>query len=104
MDAFRFSPELFEVRNDVARQLGEHGFEWLTHYSTVDVMHNVHGIEVCGIREEDDARDMLDILKQMFPSWDTCRTYYKDRGCDPGFWITIQRDPEPPDQSWETAQ
>ncbi len=104
MDAFRFSPELFEVRNAVVAELRERGFEWLTHYSAVDMMHDVYGIEVCGIHEEEDASSILEILRHMFPSWNTCRTYYKDYGRDPGFWVTIQRDPEPPDQHWETSQ
>jgi hypothetical protein len=102
-DVFRFSPELFEYRNDVMRRLHENGFDWLTHYSAVDIMQDVYGIEVCGIRDEDDASDILRILADMFPSWATHKPYYKDYGRDPGFMVTIQRDPEPPDEQWQTA-
>jgi hypothetical protein len=103
-DVFRFAPELFEVRNAVIAELRERGFEWLTHYSAVDVMHDVYGIEVCGIHKEDDASNILAVLRQMFPSWSTCRTYHTDHGRDQGYWVTIQRDPEPPDEQWATAQ
>jgi hypothetical protein len=103
-DAFRFAPELLDVRNAVIAKLRERGFEWLTHYSAVDVMHDVYGIEVCGIHEEDEASSILAVLREMFPRWNTWRTYHKDHGRDPGFWVTIQRDPELPDERWETAQ
>lgn len=101
MDAFRFSPELLELRNTVGAELSARGFEWLTDYSAIDVMHDVYGIEVLGIRHEDEARAILGVLKHLFPSWTICRTYYKDYGRDPGFWVTIQRDPEARDQRWE---
>ena len=54
-DVFRFAPELFEVRTDVIAELSDRGFDWVSHYSAVDPMHDVYGIEVCGIRDQDDA-------------------------------------------------
>ena len=69
MDAFRFAPELFEYRNDVITALAEVGFDWLTHYSSVDPLHDVYGIEVCGIHEKEDAIQILRLLVAMFPSW-----------------------------------
>jgi hypothetical protein len=69
MDSFRFAPELFEVRNDVMARLSEEGFDWLSHYSAVDPIHDEYGIEVCGIRERDDAVAILQLLIEMFPRW-----------------------------------
>jgi hypothetical protein len=69
MDAFRFAPELFEYRNDVIAALRDAGFDWLSHYSSVDPMHDVYGIEVCGIREQEDAHQIQNLLVEMFPSW-----------------------------------
>lgn len=69
MDSFRFAPELFEARNDVMARLSEEGFDWLSHYSAVDPVHDEYGIEVCGIREHDDAVTILKLLMQMFPHW-----------------------------------
>lgn len=68
-DTFRFSPELFEFRTDVISELSERGFDWLTHYSSVDPIHDCYGLEVCGIRERDDAESILNILTAMFPDW-----------------------------------
>lgn len=101
-DVFRFSPDLFEYRNNIITQLHEQGFDWLTHYSSVDPMQDVYGMEVCGIHDEDNARNILEVLKQMFPSWTIRKSYYKDFGRDPGFMVTIQRDSELHDEQWET--
>ena len=72
MDEFRFAPELFEVRNNVLEQLAYKGFDWLSHYSSVDPVHDEYGIEVCGIVERDDAVDIQKLLLQMFPTWMPC--------------------------------
>lgn len=68
-DAFRFAPELFEFRTQVVEQLSDAGFDWLSHYSAVDPLHDVYGIEVCGIHDRDDAIAIRNILMRMFPSW-----------------------------------
>ncbi len=72
MDAFRFSPELFEIRTAVMERLGEEGFNWLSHFSSVDPIHDEYGIEVCGIHQEEDAMSILNILGNMFPNWTAC--------------------------------
>ena len=69
MDAFRFSPELFKFRELVMEKLEAAEFFWLSHYSSVDCMHDVYGIEVCGIKEEEDARSIQKILIATFPTW-----------------------------------
>src|SRR5689334_7437161 len=43
-DAFRFCPELFEYRTAVIERLAAEGFEWLSHYSSVDCLHDVYGL------------------------------------------------------------
>ena len=69
MDAFRFAPELFQVRTNVMERLTEEGFDWLSHYSAVDPIHDEYGIEVCGILQRDDAVAILELLMSMFPAW-----------------------------------
>ena len=69
MDAFRFAPELFELRTRVMERLTEEGFDWLSHYSSVDALHDIYGIEVCGIHHREDADAILQLLMQMFPNW-----------------------------------
>lgn len=69
LNPFRFSPELFEYRNEVLASLSEAGYEWLSHFSSVDPLHDLYGIEVCGIHEQRDAEDILVLLMRMFPDW-----------------------------------
>jgi len=45
------------------------GFNWLSHYSSVDPIHDVYGIEVCGILQRDDAVEIQKLLMVMFPAW-----------------------------------
>ena len=68
-DVFRFAPELFEVRTDVIGKLSERGFDWLSHYSSVDPIHDTYGIEVCGIHDRDDAVAIRELLTELFPDW-----------------------------------
>lgn len=69
MDAFRFSPDLFEHRARVIEELDSRGFSWLSHYSAIDCMHDVYGLEVCGIHEREDAVSIREVLVEMFPAW-----------------------------------
>ncbi len=50
-------------------ELEARGFSWLSHYSSVDCLHDLHGIEVCGIKERGDAVSILRILTRLFPAW-----------------------------------
>ncbi len=103
MDAFRFCPELFEVRTDVLAVLNDEGFEWLSHFSSVDPLHDVYGIEVCGIREEDDAISIQTLLRNLFPKWPFGGLCYKDYGREPGFKAKVHRDEPQEREQWETT-
>ena len=84
-------------------ELSERGFDWLSHYSSVDPMHDVYGIEVCGILDENDAHAIRKILVEMFPDWTPGCLCYKDYGREPGWKAKVQRDRDRPDEQWETA-
>jgi len=104
MDAFRFSPELFEYRTEIMSVLGQRGFDWLSHYTAVDPLHDVYGLEVCGISDEDDALAILKILIEMYPDWKAIQPWYSDGSRDTGWRAQIQRDEEPPERDWQTAE
>lgn len=104
MDAFRFCPELFEVRTEVLEALGGAGFQWLSHYSSVDPLHDVFGIEVCGILEEDDALAIRTLLHEMFPAWRVGCLCFKDYGREPGYKTSVFRDEPREREQWETAE
>lgn len=95
MDSFAFHPELFELRNDVLELLAEHGFAWLSDYGSVDMLHDVFGLEVCGIHQEEDARDILKLLQRKFVDWRHTRMYHREAYTrEPGWKVIISRDPE----------
>ena len=103
MDAFRFCPELFELRTEVQAMLDDAGFQWLSHYSAVDPIHDLYGIEVCGIIEHEDAISILNLLVGMFPTWRVGCLCYKDYGREPGFKAQIYRDRPRDREQWEMA-
>lgn len=92
MDAFRFAPELFEHRGEVMEALERAGFHWMSHYSSVDCLHDLYGIEVCGIHQKPDAVAIRGLLAELFPDWISCRLCQKDRGREPGWIARIHRD------------
>jgi hypothetical protein len=102
MEPFAFHPELFELRERVLEALAECGFAWLSDYGSVDLLHDVYGIEVCGIREEDDVAPITQMLRGLFPDWRYERSYCKDATTrEPGWKVIISRDPENFNDRWE---
>ena len=51
------------------QSLSSKGFEWLSHYSSVDIIHEEHGLEVCGIHDQEDAEFIRALLHRLYPSW-----------------------------------
>ena len=78
--------------------LSDNGFEWLSHYSAVDLLHAEYGLEVAGIKEEPDAETILKILKETFPDWVHTRFYYNDYARDRGWKVEIYKLSEEGDQ------
>ena len=58
MDSFAFHPELLDERTRVIAELSDAGFEWLSDFGAVDLLHDVYGLEVTGVREEADCRSI----------------------------------------------
>jgi hypothetical protein len=105
VERFAFHPELFELRNAVLEMLADEGFAWLSDFSSIDLLHDVYGVEVCGIREEADARAIGGLLRKMFPSWPFSRMYLKDgKTREPGWKVIISRDPEDLGDRWQPVQ
>lgn len=100
MDAFRFAPELFECRNEAMEALGAAGYQWLSDYAAVDPLHDVYGIEVCGISQKRDAMAILSILRELFPHWEPGCLQYKAQGREPGWKVRVQRDADCQRDDW----
>jgi hypothetical protein len=93
MDQFAFYPELFEQRTVALEALAGRGFDWFTHFTSVDLMHDLFGLEVCGIRVESDAVIMLEVLEGVFPDWPHTDLYYYDYERDRGWKVLIFKNP-----------
>ncbi len=102
MDMFQFSPELFQTRTEVMVALDSAGYQWLSHYGSVDCQHDLFGFEVCGIGQEQDAYAMHEVLRPMFPNWYS-DVWYKDYGYEPGWVVEISKDRPHRSESWKTA-
>jgi hypothetical protein len=102
MESFAFHPELFEFRTIALEMLADQGFVWLFDFGSVDILHDVCGLEVCGIREQEDAHTILALLRKKFSSWCHSRFYYNDHSeRDPGWKVIISRDPEDFEDKWQ---
>ena len=101
MKPFEFHAELFEFRSAVLEALSDNGFAWLSHFGSIDLLHDLFGLEVCAIREEADAREIERLLCGMFPQWCFRRTYYEDHNLrELGWKVIISRDPEDCGDGW----
>lgn len=102
MKPFEFHAELFDFRNAVLETLSDHGFAWLLDFGSIDLQHDVYGLEVTGIREESDAVTIERLLRRMFPGWRYHRTFYEDHNLgELGWKVMISRDPEDLNDDWQ---
>jgi hypothetical protein len=104
VEPFAFHAELFEFRDLVLGALADAGYAWLSDFASVDLLHDVYGLEVCGIREERDVKPITALLRRLFPGWRYGHSYYKDGSTrEPGWKVVISRDPEDTGDRWERA-
>ena len=102
MKPFEFHAELFDFRNAVMEALADHGFAWLSDYGSIDLQHDVYGLEVTAIREQADAAAIERLLRRMFPGWQYRRTFYEDHNLgELGWKVMISRDPEDYGDHWK---
>jgi hypothetical protein len=104
MKPFEFHAELFDFRNSVMESLSENGFAWLSDYGSIDLAHDVYGLEVTAIRQETDALVIERLLRRLFPGWRFRRTFYEDHNLgELGWKVLISRDPEDFDDRWQRS-
>lgn len=104
MGEFTFHPELFETRADVQELLAAHGVEWFSDYTGIDLLHDVHGLEVLGIREREVAERVLALIRARFPDWvHGYLTLREHVSRDPGWKVVVHRDVEEEKGGWQPA-
>ena len=88
---FAFHPELFEHRTLALKALAAHDLHWFEHFGSVDLLHDLFGLEVCGIIEESDAHLALCVLQETFPDWPHSDVHYRRSGRDRGWKAIIHK-------------
>ena len=91
MSKFAFHPELFEHRTKVLEALATQGYRWLEHFGSVDLLHDLYGLEVCGIHKESDSAAIRRILQEIFPDWPHSDVHYHDRARDRGWKVLVYK-------------
>lgn len=87
---FQFHPDLFDYRAQVTELLASHGYEWLSDYSTIDLQHDVNGLEIFGLANENVAFTVSGLIRQAFPEFTWHYVYEKDFGSrDPGWVVSF---------------
>jgi len=89
MSGFDFHPDLFEHRNDAMDALAAAGLEWMTDFSSVDVVHDLYGLEVCGIPTREGAQQVQAVLKGVFSDWPHSHVYLKEWGSREAGWKVV---------------
>lgn len=92
-EEFQFHPELFEYRTRASDLLDTAGFAWFSNYSSIDLMHEEFGLEVCGIQDESNVEAIARAMRAGFPQWHYGRACYKDYGREPGWRFALHMFP-----------
>jgi hypothetical protein len=105
MADFQFHGELFDLRAMVMEALSENDFVWLSDFGSVDLAHDIYGIEVTGVPDESRADDMHSLLVELLPEWHFRRQFYEAQNLgEIGWKIIISREPENfADDEWSRA-
>lgn len=100
-DPNAFYPELFEIRQDVILFLNEEGIQQ-GDYECIDVMHDVHGLEVCGVFDRKLAMRLTRLLIGRFPGWLPGWLHSPTASSQQGWIASIQRDRDDVFEYWAT--
>jgi hypothetical protein len=89
----QFRPELFECKGRASELLDAAGFAWFSDYGSIDLLHEEHGLEVCGIREDSSVERIAQVMRSGFPHWHYSHVCHKDCGREPGWRFSLHMFP-----------
>lgn len=89
MQPFDFHSELFDLRGAALDVLAANGFVWLSDFGSVDLCHDLFGLEVTAIAHETKAAQICSLLQRLFPNWPYQRCYYEDHNLREVGWKVI---------------
>jgi len=86
---FILREELFAKRSEAQDVLAEVGLHIFEAYSSIDLLHQENGLEICGIKDEPTAIAVKRTLQKMFSELKLGRHFYKDTGADIGWKVVV---------------
>ena len=89
----QFHPELFECKGRASEILDTAGFAWFSDYSSIDLLHEEFGLEVCGIHEESSVEPIAKEMRTVFPHWHYSSLCHYDGGREPGWKFALHMFP-----------
>ena len=101
-DPYSFSSELLALKEELILDLSSAGYELGVDYSSVDILHDVHGLEVCGILNPLEAIQIIRLLIRLFPGWSPGWLHAPDAACQQGWVARIQRNRDMAQEYWDT--
>jgi hypothetical protein len=66
---YTFFGKLFQARQELLEFLANNGIVYLTDFGAIDLLHDLYGLEVSGIRDEHFARRILKLTRRAHPFW-----------------------------------
>jgi hypothetical protein len=91
--ALQFHPQLFECKGSASDLLNTAGFTWFSDYSSIDLLHEEFGLEICGIREDSSVEAIARAMRDGFPAWHYSHLCFKDGERDPGWKFALHMFP-----------
>ena len=89
----QFHPELFECKGRASEVLDAAGFAWFSDYSSIDLLQEEFGLEICGIHEESSVEPIARAMRSEFPQWHHCYVGHKDYGRERGWKFALHMFP-----------
>jgi murein DD-endopeptidase MepM/ murein hydrolase activator NlpD len=101
-DAFAFFPELLNLSTELVSDHSTAGFEQSPDYCSIDAMHDVYGLEVCGIHDPQIALNVIRFLLLRFPGWNAGWLHPPDDASTQEWVARIQLHRDEVLEYWET--
>jgi hypothetical protein len=86
---FEYYPELFEHRSHALELIASSGCEWMRDYASIDLLQEDYGLEVCGIRHEQQIHTIIETLQCGFPHWHHLQVSTREHGLEEGWSVSV---------------
>jgi murein DD-endopeptidase MepM/ murein hydrolase activator NlpD len=100
-NAFAFSTELLELAAEVEDELALAGYDKGSGYVSINALHDIHGLEVCGIASADETLEITRFLLRRFRGWNAGWINAPVGSSSQGWVARIRRDRDADAECWQ---